>query len=83
MPSLSRSNEKRIKEQIIQFLYENHPNSYTAKRIGRELIRDNEFVDRLLRELEETKIVTVNQNKSRSFKYYRLTDIAKRAYDSK
>lgn len=83
MPGLNKSNEKRIKEQIIQYLYENYPNSYTSKRIGKELIRNNEFTARLLKELEEAKVVAVNQNKSKFFKYYRLTDIAKRAYDNK
>jgi len=83
VPGLNKSNEKRIKEQIINYLYEKYPSSFTAKWIARELIRDNEFTGRLLRELEDTKLIEKNERRSSYFTYYRLSDIAKSSYDSK
>jgi predicted transcriptional regulator with HTH domain len=83
VPPLNKSNEKRIKEQILQYLYEKYPSSFTSKWISKELIRDNEFVGRLLNELEVAKVIEKNERRSSHFTYYRLSEIAKKAYDSK
>lgn len=83
MPKMSVRTRRRIIEQIISFLYENYPSSYTPKRIGYELARDNEFVTGLLKDLEKKKVIGVNREKSKYFTYYRLSKVAKQAYDNK
>lgn len=83
MVKLSGSTLNKIKEQIILTLYEKYPKSYTAKAIGREIGRDNELIGRLLDELKKNKVVILNVKKSKFFKYYRLSDVAKRIYDKK
>ena len=81
MPGLNKSNEKRIKEQILHYLYEKYPSSFTPKWIGKELIRDNEFIGRLLAELHEAKLIEKNERRSRHFDYFKLSEVAKQAYD--
>ena len=81
MSKLSQITLNKIKEQIIIFLYENYPRSYTAAYVGRDIGRKNELVGRLLDELNKKKVVLLNIKKSKSFKYYRLSEVAKKVYD--
>ena len=53
MPTISDKNKKKIKEQILQILFENNLNSLYTSNIAEEIIRDEEFTLILLGELEK------------------------------
>jgi hypothetical protein len=57
MPTISEKNKKKIKEQILQILFENNLNSLYTSNIAEELIRDEEFTLTLLKELEKEGFV--------------------------
>ena len=61
---LSNEKKQRIIEQIINFLYYTFPNQPFTAEIARELARDEEFVKRILLELNEKNIVfPIRKNK--------------------
>jgi hypothetical protein len=53
MPKISDKKVQKIKEQILSILYENHLVPHYTAQIAEELIRDEEFTLRLLKELRQ------------------------------
>lgn len=49
--------EKRIKEEILRFFYDNYPQFHYTNSIAYETLRNNEFVLRLLEELMKDELV--------------------------
>ncbi len=61
---LSNEKKQKIIEQIIYLLYNTFPNQPFTAEIARELARDEEFIKRLLLELNEKNIVLpIRKNK--------------------
>ena len=54
---LSQDKKNRIIEQILSFLYHSFPKEPFTAEIAREIVRDEEFVKRLLFELKEKSLV--------------------------
>ncbi len=64
MSKISERNIDKIKNEILYLLYESKLKGIYTKKIADEVARDDEFVLRLLKDLEREKIVkTVNLNK--------------------
>jgi len=54
---LSKDKKDRISEQILSFLYHSFPNEPFTAEIAREVVRDEEFIKRILFELKEKNLV--------------------------
>ncbi|MBS3073788.1 hypothetical protein J4465_03280 [Candidatus Pacearchaeota archaeon] len=63
MPRISISKEEKIKEAVLQLLFQESPNSMFTYYIAQELARDEEYMKKILEELELKKFVySVNKN---------------------
>lgn len=61
---LSQDKKNRITEQVLLFLYHAFPQEPFTAEIAREIVRDEEFVKRILFELKEKGIVvSITKNK--------------------
>lgn len=54
---LSNNKRDKISEQILSYLFHSFPNTPYTAEIAREIIRDEEFVKRLLLDLTEKGLV--------------------------
>jgi hypothetical protein len=60
---ISQKKKDKIIEQILYYLYESFPNYPFTAEISREIARDEEFVKKILVELNNKNIVTkINKN---------------------
>jgi len=73
MTKLSEEKIKRIKEDILSLLYRAAPKSLFIAEISRELARDEEFVKRLLSELEAKEFVVAVKKSPKGMDYRRRT----------
>ena len=65
MPRISKQKLEKIQEQILFHLYSTFPKQIFTADIARELARDEEFIKKLLLELEKKQLVVkINQNPS-------------------
>ena len=63
MPRISQSKQDKIKESILLLLFQNSPKSLFTAKISQELARDEEYVKKLLLEMEtETMVSSVKKN---------------------
>ncbi len=63
MPQISKQKEEKISEQILFYLYNVFPKQVFTSDIAKEIARDEEFVKRLLMQLDKKElIVKVNKN---------------------
>ena len=63
MPKINDKNRQKIKEQILQILFENNLKPLFTANIAEEIIRDEEFVLDLLNELnKEGFLKKINKN---------------------
>lgn len=63
MPRLSNQKKERIKEQILLFLFSSFPKQFFTSDIAREIARDEEYIKKLLLELESKDLVVkINRN---------------------
>ncbi len=58
MPKISDKKIQKLKEHIFSVLYDNHLNPLFTFQIADELIRDEEFTLRLLKELKKDGFIT-------------------------
>jgi len=85
---LSQEKKDKIAEQILSLLYHSFPNEPFTAEIAREIIRDEEFVKRILFELKDKNfIVPIRKNNkgepfSRRLKW-RLSNKVYEVYKSK
>ncbi|MFW6283583.1 MAG: hypothetical protein ACOC1P_06050 [Minisyncoccales bacterium] len=82
---ISKEKKKRIKEQILSFLFHEFPKTYFTAQIAREIARDEEFTKDLLQDLKKDKIVTPIKKNPEGIEYsrrirWRLSKKAHRAY---
>jgi len=82
---ISNNKIEKISEQILSLLYSKSPNALFTSDIAKELARDEEFVKRILLNLQKKKLVILI-NKNPSGKTYirrqrwAMADSAYRAY---
>lgn len=85
---LSKNKRDKIAEQVLLFLYHSFPKEPFTAEIAREIIRDEEFIKKILFELKEKNlIISIKKNKkgepfSRRLKW-RLTNQVYDIYRSK
>ena len=63
MSKLSKDKENKIKEQILEILYNNFPKMFYTKELADELIRKDEFVLRLLQDLKKNNLLNSYEEK--------------------
>ncbi|MFH1210049.1 MAG: hypothetical protein V1663_04640 [archaeon] len=80
MSKISKDKEKRIKEQILEVLYNNFPKMYYSKELGDEIVRKDEFVLRLMLELKKDNlVVNFEERKGRGIR--RKWGLSKEVYE--
>ena len=70
MSKVSIEKEKKIKEEILRLLYENYPKMFYTKNIADDLIRNDEFILKLMKELNKDDLV-INLKESKGNKIKR------------
>ncbi len=73
MTKLSEEKIRKIKEDMLSLLYRTAPKSLFIAEISRELARDEEFVKRLLSELEAKEFVVSIKKNPKGKDYRRRT----------
>lgn len=87
MPRISKEKEKKIQEAILHLLFQHFPKMLFTVKIAKELARDEEYIKKLLFDLEAKELVLrVNKNSqgktySRRLRW-RLSNKAYQAYKS-
>ncbi len=63
MPKISKRKEEKIKESILHLLFQESPKALFTARIAQELARDEEYMKKLLAELEiRNFVIAVKKN---------------------
>ena len=63
MPKISDKKKEKISEQIVNLLFSKFPKLIFTSEIAEELARDEEFIKKLLQDLEAKEIVKrINKN---------------------
>ena len=83
---LSKDKIDRIKEAILSVLYNNSPKPLFTSDIASKIIRDEEFTKKVLKELENQKLIVSIDKNSQGILYsrrlrWRLSTKAYEAYD--
>lgn len=69
MSKISEDKITKLKEEILSFLYENHPKMFYTYEIANHLIRDDEFVFNMLNNLKNNNlIIQLNLTKGNKIK---------------
>jgi predicted transcriptional regulator with HTH domain len=71
MPSISKEKKEKIQEQLIYFLFTIFPKQVFTSDIAKELARDEEFIKKLLLELESKGVLIKIDKNSQGVKYER------------
>ncbi len=71
MPRISARKEEKIKESILHFLFRHSPKALFTCHIAQELARDEEYMKRLLLELEGKGFVIAIKKNSKGMNYLR------------
>lgn len=83
MTKVSKKREEKIKEEILSLLYENITGLSTYK-IGEELLRDDEFILRMMQELKEKGLVKplAKSPRGRDYKTKKVWALSKEAFEA-
>lgn len=71
MSKLSETKVRMIKEEILSLLYSKSPKPLFTNEIAKHLIRDEEFIKRLLIELKKNNLVKEVNKSANGYKYIR------------
>jgi predicted transcriptional regulator with HTH domain len=84
MPRISTQKIEKIKEQILFYLYTTSPKQVFTSKIAAELARDEEFIKKLLIELENQQLVNkISKNsKGKNYKVRLRWRISNKAYEA-
>ena len=87
MPRISEEKEKKIKESILYVLFQQTPKLLFTADVAKELARDEEFIKKLLLDLETRKFVISSKKNSLGQDYtrrirWRLSNQAYQAYNA-
>ena len=82
---ISKEKREKICEQILSLLYISSPKSVFTSHIAKDIIRDEDFVKRLLIELKNKNLVAEIKKNSQGIDYsrrskWKLSDLAYKAY---
>ena len=83
MPRISDQKIEKISEQVLSFMYSIFPKQIFTSDIAKELARDEEFIKKLLLDLEKKDLVLKIDKNSSGYKYSRRLRwrISNKAYD--
>jgi predicted transcriptional regulator with HTH domain len=73
MPTISLAKKEKISEQILLHLFSVFPNQIFTSDIAKEIARDEEFVKKILIELEKKELVTKIDKNPSGYKYTKRT----------
>lgn len=84
---ISDKNKQKISEHILAYLYSVNPRAVFTVQIAQELVRDEEFIKKLLINLKKKGLVSDIRKNSKGFSYlkrirWRLSDKAYEVYKS-
>ena len=68
---ISKEKIQKIKENILAFVYSNSPQSVFTADIAHEIARDEEFIKKLLLEMEKEKLVIAVKKNNKGINYLR------------
>jgi DNA-binding MarR family transcriptional regulator len=71
MPKISSQKLEKISEQILSHLYTVFPKQIFTADIAKELARDEEFIKKLLYDLEKKELITKIEKNPQGFQYSR------------
>lgn len=71
MPKISEQKIEKISEQILSYLYSIFPKQVFTSDIAKELARDEEFIKKLMKELEKKELVVKINKNSLGYEYSR------------
>ena len=71
MPKISEQKIEKISEQILSHLFTIFPKQIFTSEIAKEIARDEEFVKKLLKELEKKELVIKINKNPQGFQYLR------------
>ena len=80
MSRISTGKMDRIKESILQHLFEESPKSLFTFEIAEAQVRDKEFILKLMQDLEKRKLVKQTKKDFTRKRKWALTDDAYHAY---
>lgn len=80
---ISEEKKKKITEQILAQLYNNGPRPLFTAHIAKEIARDEEFVKKLLLDMEKNKLVIKIDKNPQGIKYVKRIRwrLSNKAYD--
>ncbi len=81
---LSKDKKDRISEQIILYLFYSFPTTPFTAQIAKEVIRDEEFIKKILNDLKEKNIVASIRKNKKGIPYVRkiMWKLTNQAYDA-
>ncbi|PIU75945.1 hypothetical protein COS75_01360 [Candidatus Pacearchaeota archaeon CG06_land_8_20_14_3_00_35_12] len=81
---ISKQKEDKISEQILLFLFSQSPKAIFTAHIARELARDEEFIKKLLLELEKKELAVQIKKNNEGVDYSRRMRwrLSTKAYDA-
>ena len=84
MPRISSTKEKRIKEMILHFLFEQSPRAVFTAAVSENIARDEEYIKRLLLSLENKGLVVSIKKNPQGKNYVRRIRwrLSNQAYDA-
>ncbi|MEM2089500.1 MAG: hypothetical protein QXL88_00170 [Candidatus Pacearchaeota archaeon] len=87
MPRINKEKEKKIQEAILHLLFQNSPKMLFTVQIAKELARDEEYIKKLLLDLEAKDLVVSIKKNNQGKEYtrrlrWRLSNKAYEAYKS-
>lgn len=84
MPRISQTKETKIKETILQLLFEQSPKSLFTYHIAQELARDEEYIKKLMQNLEISGLVASVKKNAKGLDYSRRIRwrLSNKAYDA-
>ncbi|MCS7134251.1 MAG: hypothetical protein NZ889_00100 [Candidatus Pacearchaeota archaeon] len=71
MPRINKEKERKIQESILQLLFQNSPKLLFTSQIAKELARDEEYIKKLLLDLESKELVTCVKKNNTGKQYSR------------
>jgi predicted transcriptional regulator len=71
MPKISKQKIEKISEQVLLFLYSEFPKQIFTSKVAEELARDEEFVKKILIDLEKNGLVIKIDKNSLGYQYSR------------
>jgi len=82
---ISQEKKEKISEQILAYLYSQHPKMVFTSNIASELARDEEFIKKLLFELKSKNLITEIKKNSKGVYYskrlrWKLTEAVYNTY---